>query len=49
MFSKSQKILEQLLLEDKGKLEALSETVQKIHNLKEASVGKIHRYYPKHQ
>ena len=38
---------------DKEKFEALSETVQKIYDLKKASVGKIHRgirrYYPKYQ
>ena len=51
MFWKFQKIHEQLLLKDIEKLEALSETVQKIHDLKKASVGKIHkgisRYYLK--
>ena len=53
MFWKFQKIHEQLFLKDKEKFEALSETVQKIYDLKKASVGKIHggirRYYPKYQ
>ena len=49
MFWKFQEIHEQLFLKDKEKLEALSETVQKIHDLKKASVRKIHAYYPKHQ
>ena len=53
MFWKFQKIHEQLLLKNIEKLEALSETVQKIYDLKKASVGKIHkgirRYYLKHQ
>ena len=53
MFWKFHKIHEQLFFKDKERLEALSETVQKNHDLKKASVGKIHsgirRYYPKHQ
>ena len=52
MFWKFQKIHEQLFLKDKEKLEALPEMVQNIHDLKKASVGKIHsgiRRYPKHQ
>ena len=42
MFRKFQKIHEQLLLKDIEKLEALPETVQKIYDLKKASVRKIH-------
>ena len=52
-FWKFQKTHEQLLLKDIKKPEALSETVQKMYDLKKASVGKIHqgirRYYLKHQ
>ena len=40
MFWKFQKIHEQLFLKDKEKFEALSETVQKVYDLKKASVGK---------
>ena len=42
-FWKFQKTHEQLLLKDIKKPEALSETVQKMYDLKKASVGKIHQ------
>ena len=52
-FGELQKIDEQLLLKEIEKLEALSEIVQKIYDLKKTSVAKIHRgicrYYQKHQ
>ena len=53
MFWKFQKIHERPFFKDKNKLEALSEMVKKIHDLKKAYVEKTHtgirKYYPKHQ
>ena len=43
MFWKFQKIHEQLLFKDMEKLEALSEMVQKVYDLKKESLGKIHK------